>query len=187
MTCIIPHEILDDGLVSNEDKIRAGLKLYEKLPDELKKKIEDSLKEEVLIKKEKRKSNIKRKKNKRYIFKLKEDKEKRKENNTKEKKKVKTLFDYYKKVFDGIYSARKLTSKRRKKIEKRLETFTEDELKQAIDNIRQSEWHIGNNPNGKVYATPDFIFRNDEKVEEWLNYKGNTVERNSELNKALRF
>ena len=89
----------------------------------------------------------------------------------KREEEIKEIWDFYCSTFEGIYNARKLSKKRKGRINARLESFSLDEIKKAISNIRKSDWHIGKNPNGKVYATPDFIFRNDEKVEEWLNYE----------------
>ena len=91
--------------------------------------------------------------------------------NVKNEKKITEIWDFYCSTFEGIYNARKLSKKRKGHINARLESFSLDEIKKAVSNIRESDWHIGKNPNGKVYATPDFIFRNDEKVEEWLNYE----------------
>lgn len=79
---------------------------------------------------------------------------------------VMTEFD---RVFAGIWKRpHKLTDTRRRQIEARLRTFTVDELATAVANLRADSWNCGQNERGKVYATPEFLFRSDEKVEEWL-------------------
>lgn len=50
----------------------------------------------------------------------------------------------------------------------RLKHFTAAQIYKAAENLAKSEWHMGRNPNGKKYATVDFLLRSDEKVEEWL-------------------
>ena len=82
------------------------------------------------------------------------------------------IFKFYEKEFDGLYNPRTLSKKRKSKIQARLETYSVDEIKTAIANIRQSDYHIGKHKkNNKFYAKPEFICRNDEKIEEWINYQ----------------
>src|SRR5690606_40417559 len=61
-----------------------------------------------------------------------------------------------------------LTAYRKRKIQARLNSFTVDELVTAMQNIRASPFHCGENDRGQVYATPEFIFRNDGQVDKWL-------------------
>lgn len=63
----------------------------------------------------------------------------------------------------------KYTSGRKNKLKMRLRTFTPEELLTAAKNLANSSWHMGDNPSGIKYATIDFLLRNDEKVDEWLN------------------
>lgn len=56
-----------------------------------------------------------------------------------------------------------------KKIAARLQTFSVKELKQACDNLYDSAWHRGENPQRKPYGTLDFLVRSDEQVDRWLN------------------
>jgi biotin operon repressor len=83
------------------------------------------------------------------------------------------VFDYYVSVFYGFYPRGiTLTKERKAKIQSRLKAgYTIDDIKLAIDNIRQSPFHCGDNDKGKVYATIEFICRNDAKLEEWMNYQ----------------
>ncbi|AHM56388.1 hypothetical protein EAL2_c10900 [Peptoclostridium acidaminophilum DSM 3953] len=85
--------------------------------------------------------------------------------------KIYRVFDHYQKTFEGIYEIRMLSESRRAKIKARLKTYTPEELIKAIDNIRNSPWHMGGNPSSKFYATPEFIFRSDEMIEGWIQNK----------------
>jgi len=79
------------------------------------------------------------------------------------------IMDYYNQVFSGLWARPlRLTRERRAKIKARLRTFSVNELMAAISNIRQSAFHCGENDKGRVYATPEFIFRNDSQVDKWL-------------------
>ena len=88
-------------------------------------------------------------------------------------KKINQLWKYYKNLFDDIYNPRSFSNKRKSKIKARLETYTVDELKEALDNMRANDYICGKNENNRVYAKPEYCFRNDEKVEEWLNVGDN--------------
>lgn len=61
----------------------------------------------------------------------------------------------------------RLTSKKRTQIKQRLKTFTEDEIKQAIENRSVDEWINGDG--SKFKADWESFWRNDEKVERYLN------------------
>jgi len=77
--------------------------------------------------------------------------------------------DEYNRIFAGLWSRPlTLTADRKRKIQARLKTFTVDELVMAMKNIRASPFHCGENDRGQVYATPEFIFRNDGQVDKWL-------------------
>ena len=82
---------------------------------------------------------------------------------------IKEIFNYYNEVFKDCWSKPLiLTPQRKKKISARLKNFTPEELKTVIRNIRASPFHCGDNDKGRIYATPEFIFRNDEIVDKWL-------------------
>lgn len=85
---------------------------------------------------------------------------------------VSAIMEHYNRVFDGLWAKPlKLTKDRRQKIRARLKLFNCEELCGAINNIRTSSFHCGENDAGKVYATPEFIFRNDGQVDKWLKAK----------------
>ena len=109
-----------------------------------------------------------------------------KESKEEESKEIQEVWDFYLSTFDGIYNARKLTKTRKAHIRRRLKSFSLAEIKKAVFNIRKSDWHIGKNPNGKFYATPEFIFKNDEKIEEWLNADGEQPSEYADLTHLLR-
>jgi hypothetical protein len=61
------------------------------------------------------------------------------------------------------------TKKRDSMINARLKNFKPSEMVKAAHNLMGSDWHTGNNPSNKKYASYDFLMRNDEQVEKWLN------------------
>lgn len=79
------------------------------------------------------------------------------------------VMDFYNEVFRDLWkSPLQLTSERRRLIKARLKKHSVAELCEAIRTIRASPFHCGQNDAGTVYATPEFILRNDSKVDEWL-------------------
>lgn len=96
-----------------------------------------------------------------------------KDNNVGLNDQVKEIWDYYNQGFGSFYPrGLTLTKDRKTKIAARLkEGQSVDLIKTAIDNIRKSNYHCGENDTGKVYATIEFICRNGGKVEEWANYE----------------
>lgn len=77
----------------------------------------------------------------------------------------------------------KITDDRSGKLELRLKKYSMDELKRAAANLLKSSFHTGQdekrNPSNTWYATPDFILRTDEKVDEWLNAASTFKPKNS--------
>lgn len=63
------------------------------------------------------------------------------------------------------------TDTRKAKLKKRNKNFTMAQIVEAAKNLMQSDWHTGKNPDKKKYASYDFLIRNDEQVEKWLNEK----------------
>lgn len=91
--------------------------------------------------------------------------------NDKNEKEIKHIWSFYKKTFSGVYEPRKLSDKRKGKIKQRLKTYSADEIKTALKNMRKNDYLCGSNDKSRVYAKPEYCFRNDEKIEEWLNQK----------------
>ena len=100
--------------------------------------------------------------------------------NEKNEKKINNIWDFYCRLFKGVYNPRSFSDKRKGKIRERLKTYSVEELKQALKNMRNNDYLCGDNENKKVYAKPEYCFRNDEKVEEWLNVE------NQKSNKSRR-
>lgn len=71
----------------------------------------------------------------------------------------------------------RVTDDRVKKLAARRKKYSMDEIKIAADALLKSPFHTGqdpkNNPQNTWYATPDFLLRNDEKVDEWFNKNPN--------------
>lgn len=98
---------------------------------------------------------------------------------------VDSVFDYYCAIFSGYYDRLTLTEKRRSHIAARLKTYEVEDIEKAIDNLRLSKWHLGEDEkNTKFFATIDFIMRSDEQIETWINYK-NKKSSNNNTNKAI--
>lgn len=63
-----------------------------------------------------------------------------------------------------------LTPDRRKKIGARLkEGYIIKQSQDAIRGCKLSAYHMGDNPQGKVYDTIELIFRNGDKIEQFIN------------------
>lgn len=89
------------------------------------------------------------------------------------KNEIQEIMNFYNQQFKGLWSKDlKLTKERMDHIKTRLKTFTSEDLKTAIVNLRASPFHCGENDRGQIYATPEFLFRNDSQVDKWLNMKG---------------
>jgi hypothetical protein len=83
-----------------------------------------------------------------------------------------TIMDFYNQEFEGLWKGPlRLTRERERHIKARLKSFTVEELKAAITNLRQSTFHCGNNDKERVYGTPEYLFKNDSQVDKWLNEK----------------
>ena len=59
----------------------------------------------------------------------------------------------------------------REKLKIRLESFTIDQLKTAAINMHQDPYMTGKNENGRIYATLEYLLRNDKNVDKWLVQK----------------
>lgn len=65
----------------------------------------------------------------------------------------------------------KRTDGRKAKLMLRLKTFSADEIKQAIQNVSQSPFHMGDNDRHIKYNSIDMIIRADEQTEKYLHLK----------------
>jgi len=97
------------------------------------------------------------------------------------------VMDEYNRIFAGCWKRPlQLTPDRRAKIQARLKRFTVQDLVAAMINIRASPFHCGENDRGQVYATPEFIFRNDAQVDKWRNMEVQTNGRSSTVSECTR-
>ena len=81
------------------------------------------------------------------------------------------LEDFNKK-FNKNYQS---TRGRKDKFKKRREKYSLEQILQALDNLRKSKFHSGKNDRGWL-ADPDFLLRNDEQIDKWLNFTPPTDE-----------
>ena len=85
---------------------------------------------------------------------------------------VTELFDYWKLVMN--HPKAKLDNARKKKIIAAIKLgFSVDKLKQAIDGCSKSPWHMGNNDQKKKYDNISLVFRNAEKIEQFIGFIAN--------------
>lgn len=75
------------------------------------------------------------------------------------------FIEKFNKLFNSKYQ---LTTGRKDKLKTRLKTFSIQEILRAIQTLSESAWHQGQNERGWK-ADPDFILRNDEQIDKWLN------------------
>lgn len=105
-------------------------------------------------------------------------------NNTmssKEDDEIKEVWQQYKSIFADYYKPRVFSKKRKVHIRQRLKTYSVDELIKAMKSIATNDYMLGKNDNNRFYAKPDYCFRNDEIVEEWLNkYQGSGIDASDE-------
>lgn len=55
-------------------------------------------------------------------------------------------------------------------IKRRLATYSVDDLKLAVTGWLHSDFHRGENDNGKVWNSIELLLRNDEKIEQFIGY-----------------
>lgn len=67
----------------------------------------------------------------------------------------------------------KFTPARANKLRLRLKTFSQEEIKKVARTIAADEFMMGDNHGARKYGNIDYLIRNDEKMDEWLN---NSVE-----------
>jgi hypothetical protein len=72
------------------------------------------------------------------------------------------------------YPGAKFDKKRQTKIMQALKLgYTVEQLKQAIDGCSLSPYHMGKNDQNKHYDSIDLIFRNADKIEQFIAYSSN--------------
>lgn len=80
--------------------------------------------------------------------------------------KIDLVFSHWKTTLN--HPKAQLDAKRRAKISKALETYDVVELKHAINGVKNSPWHMGDNPTSTIYDKIDLIFRDADHIERFI-------------------
>ena len=72
----------------------------------------------------------------------------------------------------GQRETTKYTPGRSNKLKARLKAFSPDELDAAAKEMANNEYMVGINDSGRRYATIDYLLRNDEQIDNWLEAAG---------------
>lgn len=91
------------------------------------------------------------------------------DNNDKNDKKEKDICVEFVNWFNSVFGKNHKPSAYREKVIARLKAYTVDQLKQACLNMKRDPFMMGSNDRNKVYATLEYITRNDKNVDKWLN------------------
>ena len=93
---------------------------------------------------------------------------------------AKSVFAYHCSVMgnNGIPRPWKFTPGIKRMVLSRLKEFTPKQLNTASERLSKSDFHRGRDPasKGKEYCHPRFLYRSQDKVDEWLNTQANEVE-----------
>jgi hypothetical protein len=115
----------------------------------------------------KRQQTIQQKDNKRNTNKNdKNDKNDKNKTNT-YKSELQNFVEHFNELFKRQFT---VTDGKVKKWIDRRKNFSVDQLTKAVENLSQSPFHRGVNDRGWS-ADPDFLLRNDEQVDKWINYQ----------------
>lgn len=80
---------------------------------------------------------------------------------------VAAVFEFWQETME--HPRAKLDATRRRKIERALKDgYGVEELKLAVSGARQSEWHRGKNPEGKIWDGLTMILRDSEQIEKFM-------------------
>lgn len=102
------------------------------------------------------------------------------------KRKYSSYTEKYVETFNHLFANKhgdrhyRSTSKRKKKMKTRLQTYEFEEIMKALKNLSHSDWAHGKNDRDWE-ATPDYLLHNDERVDKWLNRKPEKKESKYEL------
>ena len=107
------------------------------------------------------------------------------EHNKNNNKNIKEYLDIYITSFNQLFERNyQSTEKRRSHLEARLKKFSLDEILKALENLSKSPWHRGLNDRG-WQADPNFLIRNDDQVDKWLNKDMDESKKLSKLNRRM--
>lgn len=97
-------------------------------------------------------------------------------------KEIDVFIDKFNECFGKSY---KVTNGRTIKLKVRLKVYKMDQILKAVENLSRSPWHVGVNDRG-WQANPDFLIRNDEQIDKWLNYKPTQAKQMANLNRRIK-
>lgn len=81
---------------------------------------------------------------------------------------VQEIFDYWQQILNRQSS--KLDKKRYRQIARALESgFSVEALKKAIDGIKKSSFHMGNNDMGEIYNGLNIVFRDSGQIDKFIS------------------
>lgn len=81
------------------------------------------------------------------------------------------LFNELRGIF-GVTERFKFSEKRRRQLKTRLKEFTREEILAGAKELSLSDFHTGGNPNGTVFADPEWYTKSYERVEQWVLRSG---------------
>jgi len=88
--------------------------------------------------------------------------------------------------FNNLFERQyKPTAGRVKKLDLRLKSFSLEDILKALHNLSQSPFHRGVNDRGWS-ADPDFLIRNDEQIDKWLNVNMEEAKQLSKFSKEAK-
>lgn len=93
-----------------------------------------------------------------------------KQNKTKQKQKNNIYADFVK-WYNSQFGTKHKVDPYRDKLKTRLDSFTIDQLQTAAINMHADPYMTGKNDNGRIYATLEYLLRNDKNVDKWLVQK----------------
>lgn len=79
----------------------------------------------------------------------------------------------------------RITPNRTKQLKIRMKTYSLQEILKAVENCASSKFHQGMNDRGWK-ASPDYILRSDEKIDEFMNKTGKESTREFELSEGYK-
>lgn len=98
-------------------------------------------------------------------------------------KDVQEIFEHWQKVMNHPHA--KLEPKRKGRITQALKHYTVEQLKQAIDGCASSDFHMGVNDQKKRYDSISLIFRDSEKIDQFISYQIDSLTTNTKPSYSL--
>jgi hypothetical protein len=100
----------------------------------------------------------------------------------KEQSNVEKYVEKYNELFNREF---RTTDGRKRKLKARLKTYSMEQILKSLKNLSQSPFHRGVNDRG-WQADPDFLIRNDEQVDKWLNKDMQEAKQLSKLSRKTK-